>query len=144
MMSSAIRFITAKSPKVKSGSIQLLCHVKPGVNAKREGIGEVTDSEIEVCVAAQAREGEANKAVRELIAEVNLRIAPHFRAHSYAISNHILTFIKILRVPKSDVEIAKGMKSREKTVIVNNITTKSTPEEEVDRIRIILQESVTR
>lgn len=70
MMGPAIRFITAKGHKVKSGSIQLLCLVKPGVNAKRQGIEAVTDDGIELCVAAQAREGEANKAVRELIAEV--------------------------------------------------------------------------
>lgn len=47
-------------------------------------------------------------------------------------------------MPKSDVEIAKGMKSREKTVVINNIPTKCTPEEEIERIKIILQEGVTR
>lgn len=48
-------------------------------------------------------------------------------------------------MPKSDVEIAKGMKGREKTVIISNIATKNkTPEEEIERIRIILQESVAR
>ncbi|KAF1937504.1 YggU-like protein, partial [Clathrospora elynae] len=76
-----------------SGAIHLLCHVKPGVNANREGIAAVTDDNIEVCVAAQARDGEANKAVREVIADA-------------------------LRVPKSDVEVVKGLKSREKTVAV--------------------------
>lgn len=70
MLAPAIRFIAAKGSKAQGGSIQLLCHVKPGVNAKREGIGAMTDDYIEVCVAAQAREGEANKAVREVIAEV--------------------------------------------------------------------------
>ncbi|KAF2687810.1 YggU-like protein [Lentithecium fluviatile CBS 122367] len=114
-----IRFIAAKG-KVQGGSIQLLCHVKPGVNANREGIATVSDEAIEVCVAAQAREGEANKSVREVIAEA-------------------------LNVPKSDVEIAKGMKSREKTVAVYNAVTKdNTPEEAIERIKIILQESVVR
>lgn len=110
----AIRFIASKPPKSKLGSLQLLCYVKPGVNAKREGIGEVTDEHIEVRVAAQAKEGEANKAVREVIAEV-------------------------LNVPKSDVEIIKGMKSREKTVLISNITGTQSSEEEVERVKNILQ-----
>ncbi|KAF2195410.1 YggU-like protein [Zopfia rhizophila CBS 207.26] len=120
MLSPAIRFIAAKrGSKTQGGSVQLLCHVKPGVSANREGIAAVSNEQIELCVAAQAREGEANKAVREVIA-------------------------KVLKVPKSDVEIAKGMKSREKTVVVSNIVTKNkTPEEEIERIKIILQENVS-
>jgi uncharacterized protein (TIGR00251 family) len=119
MLQPAIRFIAAKS-KTQSGTIQLLCHVKPGVKAKREGIAAVTDDSIELCVSAQAREGEANKAVREMIAAV-------------------------LKVPKSDVEVAKGMKSREKTVVVSNLKMGDRKaEQEVERIKIILQESVDR
>jgi len=119
MLRPAIRFIAAKS-KTQNASIQLLCHVKPGVSTKREGIAAVTYGAIELCVSAQAREGEANKAVKEMIAEV-------------------------LKVPKSDVEVAKGMKSREKTVIVNNVKIRDRKaEEEAERIKIILQESVCR
>ncbi|ORX92629.1 hypothetical protein BCR34DRAFT_594859 [Clohesyomyces aquaticus] len=121
MLTQAIRFVAGKGPKAQ-GSIQLLCHVKPGVSANREGIAAVTDETIEVCVAAQAREGEANKAVREVIAET-IRLAS--------------------KIPKSDVEILKGMKSREKTVLVSNIVGKGkTAEEEIERIKIILQDSV--
>ena len=80
----------------------------------------MTDDVIELCVSAQAREGEANKSIREMIAEV-------------------------LRVPKSDVEVTKGMKSREKTVVVSNVNTGDrNAEEEAERIKIILQESVNR
>lgn len=74
MFTPAIRFIAAKRAKAQGGSIQLLCHVKPGVNANREGIAAVSNEAIEVCVAAQAREGEANKAVRELLAEASLTV----------------------------------------------------------------------
>lgn len=115
----AIRIITPKSAKPRSTTtlVHLLCHVKPGVNAQREGISAVTDSHIEVCVAAQAREGEANKAVREVIADA-------------------------LGVPKSDVSIARGMKSREKTVEValNHDSKKEmkSPEEEIQRIKSVL------
>lgn len=70
MITPAIRFVAAKSSRGQSGTIQLLCHVKPGVSANREGIAAVSNEAIEVCVAAQAREGEANKAVREVIAKV--------------------------------------------------------------------------
>ncbi|KAF2134460.1 YggU-like protein [Dothidotthia symphoricarpi CBS 119687] len=102
-----------------SGTIQLLCHVKPGVSANREGIAAVSDERIEVCVAAQARDGEANKAVREIIADV-------------------------LRVPKSDVEVVKGMKSRDKMVAVTNISTNRKPEEEIVRTRELLADSIGR
>lgn len=119
MNSQAIRFIAGKGPKTKTGSIQLLCHVKPGVNANREGIGAVTDESVEVRVAAQAKEGEANKAVREVIAEA-------------------------LKVPKSDVDIIKGLKSREKTVVISNITGSQTPKEQIEEFKNILQKQVGR
>jgi uncharacterized protein YggU (UPF0235/DUF167 family) len=70
MLGPAIRFFAAKG-KAQVAYIQLLCHVKPGVNANREGIAAVSDEAIEVCVAAQAKEGEANKAVREVVANVS-------------------------------------------------------------------------
>lgn len=120
MLTPAIRFVAAKGAKGQgAATVQLLCHVKPGVSAKREGIGSISDEAIEVCVAAQARDGEANKAVREVIADA-------------------------LRVPKSDVDIAKGMKSREKTVAVNVTNRNNTPEAEVERIRDLLLGSVNR
>lgn len=46
---------------------------------------------IDVCVSAQPRDGEANKAVR-------------------------IVFSEALRCPKTDVEVVKGLKSKEKTV----------------------------
>lgn len=42
---------------------------------------------------------------------------------------------QILKVPKSDVEIAKGMKSREKTVMVHNLAKNRSPEEHIESIR---------
>lgn len=111
---SVIRFVAGKAAKgdLATGTIQLLCHVKPDVSAAREGITAVTEEVIEVCVAAQAREGEANAAVRTVIA-------------------------KALKVPKSDVEILKGMKSRQKTIAVQ-IGANTTPAEEVERMRVVL------
>ena len=67
---SAVRFFagTKKSPL---GSCRLQCHVKPGASRAREGVLSVTDNMVELCVAAQAREGEANKAVVKLLSEVS-------------------------------------------------------------------------
>ncbi|KAF2028760.1 hypothetical protein EK21DRAFT_14612, partial [Setomelanomma holmii] len=71
--------------------VRLLCHVKPGVSASREGIAAVTNEHIEICVAGQARDGEANKAVISVIAQA-------------------------VKVPKSDIRIVKGLQNRQKTV----------------------------
>ncbi|KAF6802150.1 duf167 domain protein [Colletotrichum sojae] len=95
MTSTAVRFVsgTKKSPL---GTLYLQCHVKPGASRVREGVAAVTDATIELCVAAQAREGEANKAVVKLLSEV-------------------------LGLPKSDLAITQGLKSRDKTVAVSNV-----------------------
>ncbi|KAF2994287.1 hypothetical protein E8E13_003443 [Curvularia kusanoi] len=118
---SAVRFVAGKAAKgrIATGTIQLSCHVKSGASANREGILAVTDEVIDLCVAAQAREGEANAAVRAVIA-------------------------KTLKVPKSDVEITKGLKSREKIVAIQ-LGRDVTPGEEVERIRaLLLNEGVVR
>jgi len=65
---------TKKSP---NGTLYLNCNVKPGASKQREGIASVGDDAVEICVAAQAREGEANKAVIKVLSEVN------FFFHSY-------------------------------------------------------------
>ncbi|KAJ0335212.1 hypothetical protein COL922a_009581 [Colletotrichum nupharicola] len=91
MASTTIRFVagTKKSPL---GTLYLQCHVKP----VREGVTAVTDATVELCVSAQAREGEANKAVVKLLSEV-------------------------LGLPKSNLTITQGLKSRDKTVAVSNV-----------------------
>jgi uncharacterized protein len=66
----AIRHV-ASSSKSALGYIYLQCHVKPGASKQREGIVSVSKDVIEMCVAAQAREGEANKAVREILSSVS-------------------------------------------------------------------------
>jgi len=67
----AIRYVagTKKSPH---GTLYINCNVKPGASKAREGIVSVNDDAIEICVAAQAREGEANKAVVKVLSEVRL------------------------------------------------------------------------
>ena len=115
---SAIRFTAGKAAKARTstGIIQLLCHVKPGVSANREGITALTEAAIDVCVTAQAREGEANAAIRTVIA-------------------------RTLKVPKSYVEITKGLKSREKTITIQ-MGEHITPDREIERIRVLLSSSM--
>jgi uncharacterized protein YggU (UPF0235/DUF167 family) len=115
MLGPAIRSVAARGAKSQTSVIHIICHVKPGVSATRQGITSVTATSVEICVAAQAKDGEANKAVREVIAQA-------------------------LQVPRSDVEIGKGLKSREKTVALRSTT--KTPEEEVARIKNIILGSV--
>lgn len=76
----------------------------------------MTDDAIDICVAAQAREGKANTAVKDMIA-------------------------KTLRVPKSDVEILRGIKSREKIVAVQ-VGTDITPAVEIERTRALLLNNI--
>lgn len=70
MSARAIWYVAAT--KSAKNTLYMHCNVKPGANKNREGIASVDDEAIEVCVAAQAREGEANKAVIKVLSEVIL------------------------------------------------------------------------
>ncbi|RDL32530.1 YggU-like protein [Venustampulla echinocandica] len=105
----AIRHV-ASSSKSALGYIYLQCHVKPGASKQREGIISVSEDIIEVCVSAQAREGEANKAVREVFSDV-------------------------LKCPKSDVEVVRGLKSRDKTIAISGIDVKGDEQKCISGIR---------
>ncbi|KAL7905672.1 hypothetical protein GGI35DRAFT_483393 [Trichoderma velutinum] len=93
--SAAVRFL-AGSKKAPQGILQLRLHVKPGASKNRQGIQTVTDDVIELCVAAQAKDGEANQAVIEVLSEA-------------------------LDIPKSKLVLAQGARSRDKTVVVQDI-----------------------
>ncbi len=58
--------------KKSSETLLLRCHVRPGASKVREGVTEITDEAIELCVAAQAQDGKANKAVVEILSDVGL------------------------------------------------------------------------
>jgi uncharacterized protein YggU (UPF0235/DUF167 family) len=75
----AIRYV-AGTKKNPLGSVYLHCHVKPGASKSREGVTALTDDAVEICVAAQAREGEANKAVVKVLS--NVRMLQHVEAHT--------------------------------------------------------------
>lgn len=111
----AMRFVASSTKAL--GSVHLHCRVKPGASKQREGVLSITNDVIEVCVAAQAREGESNKAVRGVISD-------------------------ILRVPKSEVEIVKGSKSRDKTLAITGIDAKGDEQGCIAKIRDQLQNAV--
>ncbi|KAK3949670.1 hypothetical protein QBC32DRAFT_219205 [Pseudoneurospora amorphoporcata] len=95
----ALWFVASKATKKSSpqgsqaGTIYIHCRVKPGASKQREGVTSLTDEAVDICVAAQAKEGEANKAVVRVLSEA-------------------------LNLPKSNLEITQGLKSRAKTVAV--------------------------
>lgn len=64
--------ITLSKGKGSSPTTALLlrCRVKPGTNKTREGVTGLADDEVQLCVAAPPREGEANKAVLKVLSEV--------------------------------------------------------------------------
>ncbi|KAK3942078.1 hypothetical protein QBC46DRAFT_257296 [Diplogelasinospora grovesii] len=92
--SSAIRYAAATRKSLATLYIQ--CNVKPGASKAREGVVSArADAEaIDICVAEQAREGEANKAVLRVLSEA-------------------------LDVPKSYLRITQGLKSRQKTIALD-------------------------
>lgn len=95
MASKVVRFVV--SPKRPTlGAIHIQLHVKPGAHKDREGITSVTETAVNLCVSAQAREGEANKAVISILSET-------------------------LALPRSKLQLARGLKSKDKTVVLDDV-----------------------
>lgn len=95
--SAAVRFIAAsKRPSSAPGYLQIQLRVKPGASKEREGLGQVSTTAVELCVAAQPRDGEANKAVVSVLS-------------------------KALGVPKSRLSLSHGQKSRDKIVVLDGV-----------------------
>jgi uncharacterized protein YggU (UPF0235/DUF167 family) len=110
-----IRYVAA-SKKSPLAALPLQSHVKPGASKSREGVAGLTNDAVELCVAAQAREGEANKAV-------------------------VAVLSKALGLPKSDLAITHGLKSRDKTVAVHGRLASGTETEAVSRVRALLDKA---
>lgn len=69
-MSARAFWYVAATKKSAKNTLYMHCNVKPGASKNREGVLSVNDEAVELCVAAQAREGEANKAVIKVLSEV--------------------------------------------------------------------------
>ncbi|KAG6127444.1 hypothetical protein E4U24_002565 [Claviceps purpurea] len=88
-MTAAVRFLSSKQGSSGLGFIQLQLRVKPGASKTRQGILAVTSNAVELCVAAQPRQGEANFAVLRVLS-------------------------KALGICQSRLRIVRGSKSRDK------------------------------
>ncbi|KAK0749815.1 hypothetical protein B0T18DRAFT_323775 [Schizothecium vesticola] len=91
MSFNKVVWYVAATKKSAQPTLFIHCSVKPGASKSREGVTSVSEDTVEICVSAQAREGEANKAVVKVLSEV-------------------------LKLPKSDLQITQGHKSRNKTI----------------------------
>ena len=68
---AALHYAAATSKKSSAkNTLYLHCSVKPGASRAREGVASLDDEAVGICVAAQAREGEANRAVIQVLSEV--------------------------------------------------------------------------
>ncbi|KAG6357952.1 hypothetical protein INS49_013835 [Diaporthe citri] len=103
--------------KKKPPTVYLRCHVKPGASKVREGITALTDSTIELCVSAVPRGGESNRAVLAVLSEA-------------------------LGVPKSDLQITRGAKSRDKVVALAGKAVQDSETECVDRLLKRLDDAI--
>ncbi|KAJ9148707.1 hypothetical protein NKR23_g4762 [Pleurostoma richardsiae] len=112
-----VKYMAASKKSSATAALLVHCQVKPGTNKAREGISSVTDDVVEICVAAHAREGEANKAVLKLLGAV-------------------------LGVPKSDLRITHGVRSREKTISVEGKLVREFGPDSAARVRRILEFAV--
>ncbi|KAK4218473.1 hypothetical protein QBC37DRAFT_333778 [Rhypophila decipiens] len=108
-------WFAAAAKKSLGGTLYIRCIVKPGASKAREGVTSVDDEAVEVCVSARAQEGEANKAVVKLFSEV-------------------------LNVPKSDLQITQGLKSRNKTIA---LAVNVSEEECLHRVQASLKEATS-
>ncbi|BCS20138.1 DUF167 domain-containing protein [Aspergillus puulaauensis] len=104
----------------KRYSLQISCRVKPNASSNREGITAIGTEKVDVCVAAVPRNGEANTAVSRV-------------------------FSKVLNVPRSDVGVIHGLKSRDKVISIANLEIGMEGEEEyLQRAHQQLQEAVVK
>lgn len=122
---AAHRFIQyAVGSKKKPATVYLKCHVKPGASKVREGITSLTDDTIELCVSAIARDGESNKAVVAVLSEVRNRTLRSSRhAEMQRRRNGVVCVLmhigQALDVTKSNIQITRGAKSRDKVIAVS-------------------------
>ncbi|CDM29467.1 hypothetical protein DTO013E5_5197 [Penicillium roqueforti] len=94
---SFLRLVPSKTPcSRKLFNLHIPCYVKPNASARRAGITNVGIDRVDIAVAAVPRDGASNMAVSRVFAE-------------------------IFNVPKSNVGIIRGAKSREKTLCVADL-----------------------
>lgn len=121
---SFIRYAVGSNQR--PATVYLHCHVKPGVSKVREGIASLTDDAIELCVSAVARDGESNKAVLAVLSQVRNQILSVYLIFLWRCKGAcgdggdggliLINIGQALDVPKSDLQITRGAKSRDKVI----------------------------
>ncbi|PNY25204.1 Uncharacterized protein TCAP_04853 [Tolypocladium capitatum] len=108
--SGAVRFVMGGWKSPAPGSLRLQLRVKPGTGKDREGVSSVSDDYVHLCVAAQARGGEANRAVVQLLSDA-------------------------IGLPKTRFHLSHGFKSRDKTVVLAGVAEAAYAETVLDLLR---------
>lgn len=113
--SAAIRFLAKKQGSPLRGFVQLRLRVrvKPGASKSHEGILAVTSSAVQLCVAAQPRQGEANQAVLQVLSNT-------------------------IGISKSRLRIVSGLKSRDKIATIDHDHTQGDGEAYAETILSVL------
>ncbi|KAJ5343103.1 uncharacterized protein N7506_002927 [Penicillium brevicompactum] len=115
MSPTCLRLIARTVPS-KSYNLHIPCYVK--ANASRRGITAVGSDKIDIAVAAVPRDGAANLAVSQVLAE-------------------------IFKVPKTSVSVIRGAKSREKTLSIADLKIDS-EDAFLQRATQVLQEAIKK
>ena len=127
---SLLRLIACSSLGTTRPSYNLYipCYVKPNASASRVGVTAVGPDRVNVSVAAVPRDGAANLAVAQVIAEVRTSTFPNLWGLNYLLKTHhldhnVLIFVclQVFNVPRSNVQLVRGGKAREKTLCVTEI-----------------------
>jgi uncharacterized protein YggU (UPF0235/DUF167 family) len=140
-MSARAIWYVAATKKTPKNTLYMHCNVKPGASKNREGITSINDEAVEVCVAAQAREGEANKAVIKVLSKVRIVLHPQDLLFCLYLTI-IFVLLQVLDLPKSDLQITHGLKSRSKTVAAVGGWVNAGEEECLKRVREYLDRAV--
>jgi uncharacterized protein (TIGR00251 family) len=112
-----IRLIKNGAAKSSSILIELHLRVKPGASKMRQGISTVRYDAVELCVAAPPRDGEANKAVVQVLSAA-------------------------LGVPKSTLQVVRGSRSRDKVVLLQRASLPSgSAEDAVQKVAELLKKA---
>ncbi|KKK14804.1 hypothetical protein ARAM_006377 [Aspergillus rambellii] len=95
-------------------TLYISCRVQPNTAGRREGISLVGAEKVGVCVSSPAERGKANAATVRVFSEVCLTFPA-----LWVILSPIA--ISVLKFPKTDIRVEKGLRSRDKILRIKDI-----------------------
>ncbi|KAK7950894.1 uncharacterized protein PG986_006622 [Apiospora aurea] len=123
-----------KGKRNAPSSLHIRCHVKPGADKVREGVLAVSDDAVELCVAAaptQRRVQQSRRASLERgkLGNPDTLILAHSDVCVISCFGYTLTYnTQALKIPKMDLRIVQGLKSRDKTIELSSQSLQTTDE----------------